>query len=95
MKKHKSLKSAMKAAKETHTPQTVSPEKAISETKVNISIRLDLEVLNWLKTEAEKSGLPYQTLANSILKKASAEPSLEERIRRIEAAVFDGKGHKS
>ncbi|MEI6832494.1 MAG: BrnA antitoxin family protein [bacterium] len=35
--------------------------------KVPISIRLDAGVLAALKTEADKKGLPYQTLVSSIL----------------------------
>lgn len=91
MKKHKSLKSAMKTAKETKEPQLVSTGERITETKVNISIRLDLEVLNWLKAEAERLGMPYQTLANSLLKRASASPTVEERLSRVEAMLFDGR----
>jgi uncharacterized protein (DUF4415 family) len=40
-----------------------------------IAIRLDAKVLGWLHKEAEKKGLPYQSLVNEILaremKKAS------------------------
>ena len=35
--------------------------------KVGISIRLDAIVLNDVKTEADRMGIPYQTLINSIL----------------------------
>ncbi|WP_413578480.1 BrnA antitoxin family protein [Bdellovibrio sp. HCB290] len=83
MKKHKSLKEAMKTAKQTKHPQKVAAL-ASADVKVSISIRLDLEVLNWLKSEGQKQGIPYQTLANSLLKKASSESSLEERLEKIE-----------
>src|SRR5688572_33048164 len=32
-----------------------------------IAIRLDAKVLGWLRTTAEKKGLPYQSLVNEIL----------------------------
>jgi predicted DNA binding CopG/RHH family protein len=41
----------------------VYPEAA----KVAINIRLDAIVVNDLKGEAERMGLPYQTLINSVL----------------------------
>lgn len=86
MKKHKSIKDALKAAKQTKRPQKVLPQEDV-EVKVSISIRLDLDVLNWLKAEGKKQGIPYQTLANSLLKKASSETSLEERLQNIEKAL--------
>lgn len=66
------LKEAMKLAKETKKPQVItalSAEEPI--VKVNTSIRLDFDVIEWLKNEAKSQGIPYTTLANSILKKAS------------------------
>jgi predicted DNA binding CopG/RHH family protein len=32
-----------------------------------IAIRLDANVLSWLRKTAEKKGLPYQSLVNEIL----------------------------
>lgn len=87
MEKNKTLKEAMKAAKATRKSQQVAAQ-PITETKVNISIRLDLEVLNWLKDEGKRQGLPYQTLINSILKKTSSNETIEERLSRIEKALF-------
>ncbi|WP_374079626.1 BrnA antitoxin family protein [Bdellovibrio bacteriovorus] len=89
--KHKTLKEAMKAAKETGKRQQVEAQPGPHEVKVNVSMRLDLEVLNWLKAEAEKRGLPYTTLANSLLKQASTSDSFEERLARLEKAVLKGK----
>jgi len=82
------LKEAMKIAKETGKKVKVTEPTAITETKVNISIRLDLEVLNWLKEEGKKQGIPYQTLINSLLTKASTKGSIEDRLERIEKALF-------
>lgn len=82
------LKEAMIEAKRTGKRVKVTePDAGPHEIKVNVSIRLDLEVLNWLKAEATKQGLPYTTLANSLLKKASTEDSLEERVARIEKVI--------
>lgn len=38
-----------------------------SAAKIPISIRLDAIVLSELRTEAEKLGIPYQTLISSVL----------------------------
>jgi predicted DNA binding CopG/RHH family protein len=82
------LKEAMKKAKDTRKPQSVEAaagSKESSEVKVNISIRLDLEVLKWLKAQAELKGLPYQTFTNSVLHSAMRENStLEKRVEAIE-----------
>ena len=82
------LKEAMKKAKVTRKPQKVdviAGAKESSDVKVNISIRLDLEVLNWLKAQAELKGLPYQTYTNSVLHSAMKEnSSLEKRVEALE-----------
>lgn len=81
------LKQAMKKAKETGLPQKVTEAQKVSEVKVNTSVRLDLEVLQWLKSEGEKQGLPYQTLLNSILVKTMKQGSLEERLAKLEKKI--------
>lgn len=54
------------------------------EAKVLITFRIDASILSWLRLEADKKGLPYQTFMNSVLKKAMDQPSeSEEFIRRI------------
>lgn len=35
--------------------------------KIPTSIRLDGSILAWYKTEAERQGVPYQTLISSVL----------------------------
>lgn len=40
-----------------------------------IAIRLDPKVLDWLRTTAEKKGLPYQSLVNEILAKEMRKAS--------------------
>jgi predicted DNA binding CopG/RHH family protein len=52
--------------------------------KVAITVRLDLPILTWLRTEAEKKAIPYQTLLNSVLKQAMHAPTeQEEWVRKI------------
>jgi uncharacterized protein (DUF4415 family) len=69
MKKEFNFEGAKKGAR-------VNPSK----TKIVITARLDMDVIMWLKQEAEKRGLPYQTLMNSILKDQANgnKTSLEE-----------------
>jgi uncharacterized protein (DUF4415 family) len=54
--------------------------------KLQKTIRLDEDVLDWLMREGKKRGIPYQTLLNSILKDAMNNDSmdLEKRLSRIE-----------
>ncbi len=59
MKKEYDLKKLRKRS----VPVKVSPEVA----KVPISIRLDGGELSQLRTEAERLGIPYQTLIGSVL----------------------------
>lgn len=78
------LKEAMKAAKATRKSVRVTEPTKI-EAKVNTSIRLDLEVLNWCKSEGEKQGIPYTTFINSILKNSmSGQETLEARVSNLE-----------
>lgn len=86
------LKQAMKLAKETGKTQRVSQvDNEEASAKVSTSMRLDLDVLNWLKIEAKSTGIPYTTLANSILKKASkgerVEWEMAKAVRKIEEQI--------
>ncbi len=81
------LKEAMRVAKATGKRVKVTEETPISSVKVNTSIRLDLDVLNWCKKEADRQGIPYTTLINSILKKAAAIEPLEIRVDALEKAL--------
>ena len=86
------MKEAMKEAKKTgKRVQVTEPEDSASEVKVNVSIRLDLEVLEWLKAEAERQSIPYTTLANALLKRSSQQEPLESRIERLEKALLSHK----
>ncbi len=54
--------------------------------KVAVTARVDLDILTWLRQEAEARGLPYQTLLNSILKEAMTGHrtyNSEDAIRKI------------
>lgn len=54
-----------------------------SEAKVSVTTRIDSDVVAWLRGQADKTGIRYQTLINSILKQAMSHQTEDERIRRI------------
>ncbi len=59
--------------------------------RVLTSIRLEGTVFQWFMAEAERTGVPYQTLINSYLKQAIDTPSpkeLHERLQSVEKVVF-------
>ncbi len=55
--------------------------------KVPTSIRLDGSVLAWFKSEAERQGVPYQTLISSVLHRyagsALIDKSEVERLNKV------------
>ena len=51
-------------------------------TKLSITARLDMDIVSWLKLEAEKKGLPYQTLMNSLLKEVMHGTLISEQTLR-------------
>jgi uncharacterized protein (DUF4415 family) len=55
------------------------------DTKIQKTIRLDLDVLSWLLKESEQRGIPYQTLINTTLKAAMRETKddLKDLIRKL------------
>ncbi len=57
-------------------------------TKVQIGLRVDAEVLNWLMTEAEKRGVGYQTYLGILLKEAMTKPSIEARLTALEKKLL-------
>ncbi|MCO5113700.1 MAG: BrnA antitoxin family protein [Bdellovibrionaceae bacterium] len=68
------------------TKRTSRVKRQISEdtVKVPTSIRLDGSLLAWYKTEAERLGIPYQTLIGSILHRyAQSELIDREEVYRI------------
>ncbi|AFY02960.1 BrnA antitoxin family protein [Bdellovibrio bacteriovorus] len=67
-------------------------KKPVKEIKILKTIRLDPEVLEWLEAEAEKQGMGYQTYLNWHLRKTMSKgSSIEERIAKLEKAVFPKK----
>jgi len=60
-------------------------EIGLSNTKVNIHIRLDAEVVNYFKEKAQQEGSKYQTLINQHLRESVFKQSkLEDRLKRVE-----------
>ncbi len=54
------------------------------EVKVTVTSRLDPDVVNWLRMESERQGVPYQTIMNSILKQAmSGSLTTVETLRQV------------
>ena len=58
--------------------------KTSKDLKVSKTIRLDVDVLEWLQNKAEDEGVGYQTFLNSFLKKAMKSQvfELEDIVRR-------------
>ena len=78
-------KTAKKLAKETGKIQKVTEFESIDEAKIQVSVRIDLSVLNEIKRQADERGIPYTTLLNSMLKQhLVSEASVEARLERIE-----------
>ena len=57
-------------------------------TKVQTSIRLDYEVMEWAQKEAESLGVGYQTFLNMKLKESMDKPSIEERVELLEKKLL-------
>jgi len=58
--------------------------------KIPTSIRLDGSILAWYKTEAERQGIPYQTLISSVLHRFAGSELVDKseikRLQRIKGA---------
>jgi predicted DNA binding CopG/RHH family protein len=89
MSKHKTIKSALKAAKETGQPQQ-GPKLNLKSAKVVVNMRVDFDLVESIKAEAAKAGLPYQTYLNSLIRK-SLDSSLEKRIEKLEKIILNKK----
>lgn len=76
MKKEYDFKKAKKRS------ERVKPDESAS--KIPTSIRLDGSVLAWFKTEADRQGVPYQTLVSSVLHRfANFELADKSEIKRL------------
>jgi uncharacterized protein (DUF4415 family) len=55
--------------------------------KIAIHVRLDTDIVAWLREESEKAGLPYQTFLNFRLRQAMEgshqEILTEKKVRKI------------
>jgi uncharacterized protein (DUF4415 family) len=61
------------------------------ETKVAMTLRIDGDVILWLRQEAERTGIPYQTLLNSKLRESMTLPDrvkslVDQRVEEILAS---------
>ena len=55
---------------------------------VQISIKMEYDLLQNIKKVSKKEGLPYQTFIKQILRNYLKKPSLEKRIQKLEATLF-------
>ena len=60
----------------------VEKSKVDSAPKVMISLRLDPEMISKLKDEADRLGIPYQTLINSILHRFTEGELIDKKEAR-------------
>lgn len=61
------------------------------ETKIAMTLRIDGDVILWLRQEAERTGIPYQTLLNSKLRESMTLPDrvkslVDQRVEEILAS---------
>jgi uncharacterized protein (DUF4415 family) len=61
------------------------------ETKVAMTLRIDGDVILWLRQEAERTGIPYQTLLNAKLRESMTLPDrvkslVDQRVEEILAS---------
>ncbi len=63
--------------------------KKAKELKVIKTFRMDSDVIAWLEAQGEKQGMGYQTFLNWFLRKSmDGRPALEDRLVKLERAVF-------
>ncbi len=60
------------------------------DTKIQTSIRLDSDIMNWLQAEAAKLGVPYQTFINMNLRTLMKKPNIEARLEILERKMKAG-----
>ncbi len=59
--------------------------------KIAKTFRIDMDVFLWLRTEAERTGIPYQTLLNAKLREAMQAPTLEALVEQKVQEALDRK----
>ena len=66
-------------------PSDEEQDIALTNAKVNIHIRLDADLVSYLKEKAKREGGKYQSLINQHLRETLfKEQNLESRLQRIE-----------
>ena len=56
--------------------------------KISKTFRIDMDVFEWLRQEADRTGIPYQTLLNAKLRESMGLPDrvrvlVEEKVEEI------------
>ena len=77
MKKEYDLKKMKRVARAPLDPK---------ETKIAMTIRIDGDVVLWFRKEAERTGIPYQTLLNAKLRESI---NLPDRVETLVQEKFD------
>ena len=72
----------LKRLKKVKTGAVVSASAKVAKT-----IRLDMDVVSWLVTEADKRGVKYQTLINSLLREAMQTDGVVLTVEQVREIV--------
>ena len=59
--------------------------------KIAKTFRINMEVFLWLRAEAERTGIPYQTLLNAKLREAMQAPKLDKLVEQKVKEALDRK----
>ena len=62
------MKSKNIKAKKVTVWERKGPRVDATQTKVSVTFRMDMDVLNWARLEAERMGVGYQTFIGMVLK---------------------------
>ena len=88
------MKSKNIKAKKVTVWERKGPRVDATQTKVSVTFRMDMDVLNWARLESERLGVGYQTFIGMVLKERmndnkifnfeiTTPESLDERLRLI------------
>lgn len=59
--------------------------------KIAKTFRIDMDVFLWLRSEADRTGIPYQTLLNAKLREAMQAPTLDQLVEQKVKAALERK----
>ena len=59
--------------------------------KIAKTFRIDMDIFVWLRGEADRTGIPYQTLLNAKLREAMQAPTLDELVEKKVKEALDRK----